>query len=194
MQADIDLFDYESKHAIASRSDINGAQYFVNSGGTKQPGLETKLTCQLLQKRLHGLIRSVDLKNSFTYYVFSFNQYIAGTNNYSGNRLVGVPRTTFVTSVYVELPKGFHVYVQYNHTAKISLNDANTAFASSYHLVQTKFGWNFTVKQNTLGLYIGVDNLLNQQYSLGNDLNAFGGRYYNAAPKRNFYFGTAYCF
>ena len=194
LQADIAVFYYELKQAIVSRSDVNGAQYFVNSGGTKQPGLETKLTYQLLQKRLHGLIRSVELKNSFTYYVFSFDQYKIGTDDYSGNRLTGVPRTTVITTMYIDLPKGLYVYVQYNHTSRISLNDANTAFASSYHLVQTKFGRNFTVKQNTMGLYIGVDNLLNQQYSLGNDLNAFGGRYYNAAPLRNFYFGAAYRF
>jgi len=194
LQADIAVFYYELKKAIVSRSDVNGAQYFVNSGGTKQPGLETKLTYQLLQKRLHGFLRAVELKNSFTYYVFSFDQYKIGTVDYSGNRLTGVPRTTVVTSMYVELPKGLYVYVQYNHTSRISLNDANTAFASSYHLVQAKFGWNFTVKQNTMGLYIGVDNLLNQQYSLGNDLNAFGGRYYNAAPRRNFYFGAVYRF
>jgi iron complex outermembrane receptor protein len=33
----------------------------------------------------------------------------------------------------------------------------------------------------------GVDNLLDQKYSLGNDINGFGGRYYNAAPGRNYY-------
>jgi len=32
---------------------------------------------------------------------------------------------------------------------------------------------------------------LNQLYSLGNDINAAGKRYYNPAPKRNFYFGMA---
>ena len=194
LQADAAIFYYELKHAIVSRSDANGAQYFVNSGGTKQPGLETKLTYQLVRKRTHGFIQYVELKNSLTYYVFSFDHYVAGTNDYSGNRLTGVPRTTVVTSMYVELPKGLYVYVQYNHTAKIPLNDANTAFAASYHLLQSKIGWNLQVKQNKMSIYIGADNLLNEQYSLGNDLNAFGGRYYNAAPLRNFYMGAAYQF
>jgi len=30
-----------------------------------------------------------------------------------------------------------------------------------------------------------IDNLLNEKYSLGNDLNAFGSRFFNAAPTRN---------
>jgi iron complex outermembrane receptor protein len=194
LQADAAVFYYELKHAIVSRSDVSGAQYFVNAGGTKQRGLETKLTYQLIQKRSHGFIRYLELKNSFTWYVFSFDQYVTDVNDYSGNRLTGVPRTTVVTSIYVELLKGLYMYVQYNHTARIPLNDGNTAFASSYHLLQTKIGWNFPVKQQTIGLYIGVDNILNEQYSLGNDLNAFGGRYYNAAPLRNFYAGAVYRF
>jgi iron complex outermembrane receptor protein len=37
--------------------------------------------------------------------------------------------------------------------------------------------------------FIGMDNILDQRYSLGNDLNAFGGRFYNAAAPRNFYVG-----
>jgi iron complex outermembrane receptor protein len=40
-----------------------------------------------------------------------------------------------------------------------------------------------------LKLFIGGDNLLNEKYSLGNDINGFGGRYYNAAPGRNYYAG-----
>jgi iron complex outermembrane receptor protein len=32
-----------------------------------------------------------------------------------------------------------------------------------------------------------VENLLDQKYSLGNDINGFGGRYYNAAAGRSYY-------
>jgi iron complex outermembrane receptor protein len=37
--------------------------------------------------------------------------------------------------------------------------------------------------------YALVDNLTNVKYSLGNDLNAFGGRYYNPSPSRNLLIG-----
>lgn len=194
LQADAAIFYYALKQAIVSRNDVNGSQYFVNAGGTKQLGLETKLSYQLIQKRSQGFLRLLELKNSFTWYVFSFDHYVAGTNDYSGNRLTGVPRTTIITSMYVELPKGLYVYIQYNHTAEIPLDDANTAFASGYNLVQAKAGWNILIKQKTIGFYTGVDNILNEQYSLGNDLNAFAGRYYNAAPLRNFYAGISYLF
>ena len=38
-----------------------------------------------------------------------------------------------------------------------------------------------------LSFYAEIDNLLDETYSLGNYINAGAGRYYHAAPKRNYY-------
>ena len=48
------------------------------------------------------------------------------------------------------------------------------------------------IKKYKLNFYGGADNLLNEKYSLGNDINAAGGRYYNAAPGQNFYIGVSF--
>jgi iron complex outermembrane receptor protein len=34
-------------------------------------------------------------------------------------------------------------------------------------------------------LFVSADNIFDVQYSLGNDINAFGARFYNAAPAFN---------
>lgn len=195
LRADAAVFYYALQRAIVSRTDSNGMQTFVNSGGTKQPGLETQLTYILLQNRNYGFVRMIELKNSITWYTFSFSDYRIDGSDYSGHRLTGVPRTVVIGSLFVGLTKGFTLYVQYNHTSMIPLNDANTVYANAYHLLQSKIGWNKKIAGNhSIELYAGGDNLLNQQYSLGNDLNAFGGRYFNAAPVRNYYGGMAYRF
>jgi iron complex outermembrane receptor protein len=70
----------------------------------------------------------------------------------------------------------------------VPLNDANTAYADAYNLVGGKIGFQKWVENRwRFRVNLGVDNLLNTKYSLGNDLNAAGGRYYNAAPGRNYY-------
>ncbi len=70
----------------------------------------------------------------------------------------------------------------------IPLNDANTVYANSYHLVELKTGIrNLKIKQTDWSLAAGVNNLFNQAYSLGNDLNAANNRYFNPAMKRNYY-------
>ena len=38
-------------------------------------------------------------------------------------------------------------------------------------------------------IFLGVNNAFNQEYFDNIRINAFGKRYYEPAPKRNFYFG-----
>lgn len=47
-------------------------------------------------------------------------------------------------------------------------------------------------KQYKFNFYAGADNLLDETYSLGNDINAAANRFYNAAPKRNYYAGLSF--
>jgi len=56
--------------------------------------------------------------------------------------------------------------------------------------MQAKIAWKYKLTTKSYVEFMaGVQNILNQKYSLGNDLNAVGGRYYNAAAPRNFYLG-----
>ena len=75
-------------------------------------------------------------------------------------------------------------------TSSIPLTDANDVYADSYKLLQLKIGYKKQLNKTVLDIYFGVDNLLNETYSLGNDLNAAGGRYFNPAPKRNYFAGV----
>ena len=75
------------------------------------------------------------------------------------------------------------------YTDHIPLNDANSVHASKYFLAGLRMGYKKSAKKIKYDLFSGIDNGLNERYSLGNDLNAAGGRYYNAAPPRNYYAG-----
>ncbi|MEX2605340.1 MAG: hypothetical protein WD361_14115, partial [Gracilimonas sp.] len=71
------------------------------------------------------------------------------------------------------------------------LNDANSVYSDSYHLLQSKAGFKTKLTRNlNLNLFFGIDNLLNEKYSLGNDINAFGDRFYQPAPPRNWFSGV----
>jgi iron complex outermembrane receptor protein len=58
--------------------------------------------------------------------------------------------------------------------------------------VGSRFGFKtlFSSKYS-VDIFGGVDNLFDVKYSLGNDINSFGNRYYNAAPNRNYYIGIS---
>jgi iron complex outermembrane receptor protein len=69
-----------------------------------------------------------------------------------------------------------------------SCHNAST-FLYSINLLQTKAGWKHAFNKTQLELFAGGDNLLNAQYSLGNDINAAASRYYNPAAPRNYFAG-----
>jgi iron complex outermembrane receptor protein len=195
ISADVTGFYYRLNNAIVRRLNEDDTEFFVNAGGTNQYGLETSLRAWLLPYAERRFVRGLQLRSAYTLSKFSFRDYLDRTANYSGNRLTGVPKGSIVSSVDMQFPKGLYFFLQHNFTSRIPLNDANSVFADKYHLVQSKIGWR-TLKFNkaSLDIYAGVDNLFNEKYSLGNDLNAAGNRYFNPAATRNFYGGVAYRF
>jgi iron complex outermembrane receptor protein len=185
-------FYYHLNEAIVRRVNENDTEYFINAGGTKQWGLETTLSYWLISSRTSGAIRGLQLRNSYTLSKFKFDDYQNGANDYSGNKLTGVPKNIVVSSLDFTFPKSYYLFLQHNYTSKIPLNDANTVYAKRYHLLQAKAGLrNIRIKNAALEVFVGADNILNEKYSLGNDLNAANGRYFNPAATRNFYGGLA---
>ncbi len=195
VSADIAGFYYRLDNAIVRRLNEDDTEFLVNAGGTNQYGLETSVSAWLLPYAESRFVRGLQLRSAYTLSKFRFRDYLDRTADYSGNRLTGVPKGSIVSSVDMQFPKGFYFFAQHNFTSRIPLNDANSVFADKYHLVQSKIGWR-TLKFNKalLEIYAGVDNLFNEKYSLGNDLNAAGNRYFNPAATRNFYGGVAYRF
>ncbi|MCO5935748.1 TonB-dependent receptor [Mucilaginibacter sp. RB4R14] len=187
---DASVFYYRLDKSIVRQLNQNETEYYINSGGTNQPGFELAFTDWLIKRNNNGIIRGLQFNTSFTISRFKFRDYNVAGASYSGNRLTGVPREVIVSSLQTLFPQSFALFVQHNYTSNIPLNDGNTVYAPKYHLLQAKASWQHNISRKTrLELYAGADNLLNQKYSLGNDLNAVGNRYYNPAPLRNYFFG-----
>lgn len=181
------IFYYELNQAIVRRLNDDGEEYFINAGGTKQIGIEIQ-TATIFIRNDNGFLRRLKLSNGTSIYNFIFSDYVSGTTNYSGNDLTGVPDLTIVSGLEFLFPKRISLFIGHNFTSAIPLNDLNTENANPYQLVDLKVGWIYSLNRRTnLGINAGVNNLLNDKYSLGNDLNAAGGRYYNTAPFRNYF-------
>jgi iron complex outermembrane receptor protein len=182
MFLDASVFYYRLNNAIVQQENADGTEYYINEGGTNQPGLEIYFSDWIIRQNNVSFIRGLQINESITIDKFSFRG--------SGNQLTGVPDRVFVTNMQVKFPGHLYVFVQHNYTARMPLNDASSAYANHYNLVEAKAGWEHLISHNTrLAVFAGIDNLLNEKYSLGNDLNAIGNRYYNAAAPRNYYVG-----
>ena len=188
LQFDLTAYQFKLKEAIVRRTDISGAEYFINSGGTNQKGFEGLATYWFPTEPL-GFIHSARVWTSYALNNFDFTNYKMDNNDYSGNAVTGVPQRVWVSGLDISSSQGLYLNATFNYTSRLPLNDANDEFASDYRILQGRLGWKHKFLVIGADLFIGIDNALNQLYSLGNDINAFGRRYYNPAPARNYFGG-----
>jgi iron complex outermembrane receptor protein len=188
LMIDLNYYRFKLNDAIVRRNDLSGAEYFVNAGSSIQEGIELMVKNDLIKQKT-GIVHQLSINGSFSYQPYRFIEYQQGINSFNGNAITGVPKTIAVFGVQSQFRSGYYMNASINGVSVIPLNDANTVYADNYQLLQMKMGRLVQVKNYTFDCFIGGDNLLNQLYSLGNDINAAGNRYFNPAPSKNFFAG-----
>lgn len=166
---------------IVIRRAADGAEFFTNAGNTQQRGLEASVSGSPLAW-LKGW-------GTYTLQDFRFGSFVSGSNDFSGNRLTGTPRHNVSGGIDLGLERGFYAHLTAQLVGRMPLNDANTAYADAYQLLGARVGYKAEARRWQIDVFGGGDNLLNQQYTLGPDLNAVGNRFFNPAPTRNYFAG-----
>ena len=182
---DLATFYFNLDETIVSNPNQDGVLLFENAGQTDQKGVELQLNSVLFQNS-NKIFSKVTIGASYTLHDFKFKEYVKRENDYSGNALPGTALNTLNTTLDIEFLKWLTFNMTYHYADPIPLNDANSFYSDAYHLINTRLNFNY---KGQYEIYFGVDNLTNTSYSLGNDLNAFGRRYFQPAPETNFYFG-----
>lgn len=189
LNVDVTAFYFKLNETITTFTNAQGVVLFRNSGSTDQKGIEAAIDYVFIQQAV-GFIRNFKAGTAFTGHYFQFKDYEQRGNDFSGNDLTGVAPNNLVSKLDFRFAGGFYLNFTHQFTDEIPLNDANTVYQDAYNLVNTRLGIIQNLgKRTVIELYAGVDNLLNESYSLGNDLNPFGGRFYQPAPTRNYYGG-----
>lgn len=174
---------------IVVQRQINGSDYFINSGNSLQKGAEVTLAWNPLLEK-NQTISSLKIWSNYTLNQYRFVNYVQNKNDYSGNQLTGVAPTISVSGIDIRFKNNLYLNSTFNLVDRLPLNDASIEYANDYFLAGVRIGYSHLSKSKTsIEIWLGIDNAFNQKYSLGNDLNAAGGRFYNAAAERNFYLG-----
>lgn len=187
---DFAAYTYQMNNGIIKQLDEVGADFYQNAGAIDQKGLEANLMGYLITPRTHSFINSLTIDANITQQKYVFKRYTIGDQDYSGNKVTAVPSSIYSSTLHMKIQERYHLNLYYIYTSSTPLNDANTFEADGYHLLKTKLSYHYpSPSRYNFDIFIGGDNLLNQKYSLGNDINAFANRFYNPAPPINFYAG-----
>ena len=154
-----------------------GKNFYRNVGSTKRYGIE--LSSQLL-------FSSGKLNLSYTNAKNTFNDFVLDGKNLNGLSLPGIPNQILDIELIFNLSSKSNLLINNRLIGELYADNLNETEVSSYNLFNITYS---TKIFNNSEIYLGVNNLFDVNYFDNIRINAFGKRYYEPAPKRNFHFG-----
>ena len=159
----------------------------VNAGRTTHPGLEATINFPLLRSQNLTITSS----NNFSKYSYIFKEFNNRGNDYSQNKLTGVPTHTTFSKIKFDF-KNYIAQVSLQNVGKIPMNDSNVLFTDSYSVIDLKLSRLYSLKNLGINISTGIKNLFDKKYASGIVINArgFGGRdprYYYPGLPRNYF-------
>ena len=120
--------------------------------------------------------------------------FLSDGNRLDGNHLPGIPQHQGFLSTNYTWGENWSLEASLYYRGKLFAEDANAVRLTSAEVVHLylskKVKWTGLDLRPTLG----IQNVLNDRYSDNVRINAFGGRYYEAAPLRNAYLSLRFTF
>ena len=173
--------------AIVQFSEVGGQAFFRNAGKVRNDGLELGLSM--------APTRGLSVFGSYTYAHYRFTNYRFTTAGnpvaLDGNTLPGVPAHFLRLGLRSEFLGGGSLDVDQTISSKLFADDANTIVAEGWGagVTNLRAAWDARLGGTRLLPFLGVNNLWDRQYVGSVTINAFGGRVFESAPRRNAYAG-----
>jgi iron complex outermembrane receptor protein len=128
---------------------------------------------------------------SYTYSDFTFDRFVdADGTDFSGKTIPGTAADLLYAEVGYQDPAGWFGSFDALRVGKQYANNANTVANAPYTLSNMRVGYTYDSGSLVVTPFVAVNNLFDERYNANVRLNAFGGRYFEPAPGRNFYAGV----
>jgi len=181
MEYDLGVFDTEVRDELVPFEvpDGSGRTFYRNAGRTRRLGLEIGA---------HALLGSVELAGSYTVSHYRFRRFVVDSASYAGNAIPGVPATQLQLAATWRRA-GWYATLEGIAASHVYADDANTAAARGYSIVNLRFGATSLFGNPWIAPMFGVDNLFDAKYIGSVNVNASNGKYYEPSPARTIYAG-----
>ena len=179
-----DVFYSETKDEIATIFDVGGHGFGfrnTNIGKTKRYGFDLSAEQKFEKftfKEAYSFIETKILKDN--------------SNSFEGKHIADVPKHKLVFSVDYDITSKFTVGADYEYRAAAFIDNAN-----KYGKDKAKSVFNLRANYkitNSLNVYAGINNIFGAKYYNSVRANGKGEKFYDPAPKINYYAGFKYKF
>ena len=159
-----------------------GRTFYANAGSSARDGIEAAVAWRFD----NGW--SVDA--SYTWSDFEFDDFVDDNgNDFSGNQLPGLPEHFGYLGFTYAGESGVSATLEGIFSGELVANNANTAEVDSYTVANFRLSHEIVSGPWLIRPYFGINNIFDESYNSNIRINAFGGRYFEPAPGRNFYAG-----
>lgn len=181
------VFRAETENEIVVAENNNGRATYKNAGRTSRQGVELAIAS--------GLAQGLDAYASLAYLDAKFDDvFISGTSTPvpAGNQIPGAPHATAYAELAWRLPSiGMSTAVEARYTSRIYINDANTDAADASTVVNWRLAFRQSMDRVTLSEFARLENVFDEKYVGGVNVNDGNGRYFAPAPGRNLLLGVS---
>jgi len=159
-----------------------GKNFYRNVGSTLRQGIEISSSVSFKG----GLFNL-----NYTLSKNRFKDFILDGNDLSENLIPGIPSQMLDLELLLKLSRKRTLILTNRLIGERYADNLNETLVSSYNIFNVKYSKEIFKKSQ---FSLGVNNLFNEEFYDNIRINAFGKRYYEPAPKRNFYFGINFSF
>ncbi len=161
---------------------FSGRTFYRNIGESIRVGYESAISAII--------IPGLTWNGSYTFSRFRFNGYRGGGDDFSTERIPGIPPHLAQTELRYYHRSGLYSHFQFRFTGEFDQVDLSPMPVPSSKVADWRVGARTTFGGWGIEPYLGINNLFDESYFANIRINAFGGRYYEAAAGRHAYAGV----
>lgn len=189
LYTEVSIYRMEIKDLLVAKR-VGDDQYVgANAGKTLHQGIEINVNHNWSINSIFNIHSYIS--GSFGNY--EFQEFVDSGNDFSGNKLTGVPANKVNVGMTLNTSLGFYLNGDFQFVDKIPLNDSNSVYTDSYNIINLKAGYHFQIlPQLNAHLASGINNITDEKYAsliLPNAVAAGNAlpRYYYPGLPINFY-------
>ncbi|HEX7034978.1 MAG TPA: TonB-dependent receptor [Pseudomonadales bacterium] len=159
--------------------------FYRNAGESSRNGLELFA--------VHHFTPELSVSAAYTLNDFQFEDFTASDVVLDGNENPGIPKNQLFLEVAYVRSDGWYGFADLLHVGRFYADDVNSADArvDDYRVGNARIGRRFDFGGVSANVFLGVNNLFDEDYFSNVRINQTFARFFEPAPGRHFYGGVA---